>query len=268
VFNNPRFLNFIANIIMLVAILALLVGAGSWVIKQPRFNITKMVLEPKEGNTLLHVSPANIQAVIAGHIDGNFFTVDLPALKEQIEKAPWVRNVDISRVWPDGLLLRIEEHEAYAKWNENQMINTWGEIFTANRAELDSNVEYPQYNGPDGSEKLIVQRAGELATLLSPLNLHIDTMSLSDRYAWQVKLKNGLELILGRDGGAEVVDPLGGSQEAVSFAENVKRFVQAWPVLLERTKGRRIKKVDLRYTKGFAISFDQAVVNEESTEKK
>ncbi|WP_243140640.1 cell division protein FtsQ/DivIB [Pelistega ratti] len=266
-FNNPRLANFIANIIVTVTILALLIGIGYWFVHRPMFNITQMRLEPKEGNSLQHVSPANIQSAIAGYVYGNFFTVDLPELKAHIERSPWIRHVDISRMWPNGLILRIEEHEAYAKWNENQMINTWGEIFTANREELDDNVFYPQYNGPDGSEKLMVQRAGELATLLSPLNLRIETMSLSDRYAWQVKLSNGLTLILGRDGGAEVVDPLGGSQEAVSFAENVQRFVQAWPILLNKTKGRNIIRVDLRYAKGFAITFD-SVVNEESAEKK
>lgn len=266
-FNNPKVLNFIANIIMLGAVIALLLGGGYWFMHRPMFNITQMVLEPEEGNALLHVSPANIQSAIAGHVQGNFFTVDLETLKEHIEKVSWVRNVDISRVWPNGLLLRIEEHEAYAKWNENQLLNTWGEVFTANREELDDNIVYPQYNGPDGSEKLMVQRSGELATLLSPLGITIDTMSLSDRYAWHVKLSNGLELILGRDGGAEVVDPLGGKQEAISFAENVQRFVQAWPVLLSRTQGKTISKVDLRYTKGFAVTF-ATVVNEESKEKK
>lgn len=262
-FNNPRLINFIANVIMLGAVISLLVGAGYWFVHLPMFNITKMDLDSKDGNALLHVSPANIHAAIAGHIHGNFFTIDLIELKKQIESISWVRHVDISRLWPNGLLLRVEEHEAYAKWNENQLINTWGEIFTANREELDSNVFYPQYNGPDGSEKLMVQRAGELATLLSPLGLQIDTMSLSDRYAWQVKLNNGLELILGRDGGAEVIDPLGGRQGALSFAGNVKRFVQVWPVLLERTKGRTISKVDLRYTKGFAITFAPTVSEEE-----
>lgn len=247
---------------MLGAVVALLVGAGYWFIHRPMFNITKMDLDAKDGNVLLHVSPANIHSAIAGHIRGNFFTINLEELKKQIESVSWVRHVDISRLWPNGLLLRVEEHEAYAKWNENQMINTWGEVFTANREELDSSIFYPQYNGPDGSEKLMIQRAGELATLLSPLGMHIETMTLSDRYAWQVKLNNGLELILGRDGGAEVADPLGGRQGALNFAENVQRFVRVWPVLLKRTQGRVINKVDLRYTKGFAVTF-APIVNEE-----
>lgn len=266
-FKNPRFANFIANIILLGVIVALLAGGGYWLFLQPMFKINHIVLWPKQGNVLKHVSPASIQLTIAGQIKGNFFTVDLLALKKQIESSPWVRRVDISRVWPDSLLLRVEEHEAYAKWNENQLINTWGEIFTANRDELEKNIPYPQYNGPIGSERLMVQRAGELATLFSPIGLQVKEITLSDRYAWQVMLSNGLSLILGRDGGAEIVDPLGGQQEAVSFAENTRRFVQAWPVLLTRTHGRQVIKADLRYTKGFAITLAPVIISD-SKEKK
>ena len=266
-FNNPRLINFIANIIMLLASVAIVLGAAYWFVHRPMFNITQLTMEPKEGNVLEHVSPASIQSTVAGKIKGNFFTIDLNELKRQIETAPWVRHVDISRVWPNGLLLRIEEHEAYAKWNEDQLINTWAELFAANREELDADLNYPQYYGPDGSEKLVVQRAGELATLLSPLNLNISEVALSDRYAWRVTLNNGVVLIFGRDAGAELADPLGGQQGAVSFAATAQRFVQAWPVLLARSQGTKVTKVDLRYTKGFAVTFEP-VINSDSKEKK
>lgn len=265
-FNNPRLINFLANVIMLVASVAILFGAAYWFINRPMFTITQLTLEPKEGNVLKHVSPASIQSTVAGKIKGNFFTIDLNQLKRNIETAPWVRHVDISRVWPNGLLLRIEEHEAYAKWNEDQLINTWAELFSANRDELDSDINYPQYMGPEGSEKLVVQRAGELATLLSPLNLEIVEIALSERYAWRVTLSNGVVLIFGRDAGAELADPLGGQQGAVNFAATVQRFVQAWPVLLQRSPGKKVTKVDLRYTKGFAVTFEP-VVNSDSKDK-
>ena len=38
-----------------------------------------------------------------------------------------------ARIWPNVLRVRIEE-QPLALWNENQMINTWGEAFTATRA--------------------------------------------------------------------------------------------------------------------------------------
>ena len=266
-FNNPRLINFIANMIMLLASVAIVLGAAYWFIHRPMFTITQLTMEPKEGNVLEHVSPASIQSTVAGKIKGNFFTIDLNELKRNIETAPWVRHVDISRVWPNGLLLRIEEHEAYAKWNDDELINTWAELFSANREELDNDINYPQYFGPEGSERLVVQRAGELATLLSPLNLQIKEVALSERYAWRVTLSNDVVLILGRDAGAELADPLGGQQGAVSFAATAQRFVQAWPVLLERSQGKKLTKVDLRYTKGFAVTYEPAV-NSDSKEKK
>ena len=59
---------------------------------------------------------------------------------------------------------------------------------------------------------------------------------------------------MGRDPGADAVNPHGG-QGAVSFASTIERFVRTWPVLQNRIEGRKINKVDLRYTKGFALTY-------------
>ncbi|WDU47593.1 cell division protein FtsQ/DivIB [Taylorella equigenitalis] len=262
-----RLLNFIANLIMTISVFALLVGGGYYLINRPYFNISQVSLLPSRGNALNHISPASIQATINSGIDGNFFTADLNTLKEKVEALPWVRSVEINRVWPNRLVLTIEEHEAYAKWNEDMLLNTWGELFNGNRDELPEDIAYPQYYGPEGSEKLVVQRAGELATLISPLNMSIKEMHLSDRYAWNVILDNGIELVLGRDGGAELVDPYGGQQQAINFAQNVNRFVSTWPLLLDRINDRKISKIDFRYTKGFAVTFTPEIIPEETDKK-
>ena len=33
----------------------------------------------------------------------------------------------MQRVWPNTLAVYVEEHQPLALWNENEMINTWGE---------------------------------------------------------------------------------------------------------------------------------------------
>ncbi|MGB3290312.1 MAG: cell division protein FtsQ/DivIB [Burkholderiaceae bacterium] len=252
-FSDARLINFIANTLALLAVLALVVGVVAWVAQRPYFAITAIQIEPMEAESLNYVSAAGVQATIAGRVMGNFFSVDLDRTREVIETAPWVRHARIRRVWPNALRIQIEEQQPLALWNENQMINSWGEAFSANQGELPDDADLPQLNGPESSERLVVQRYAELARWFAPLNLRVQEVTLSPRYAWEVELSDGVRLSLGRDPAADVADPHGRSG-ALPFAARIERFVQIWPKLTERLDGRAISSADLRYANGFAIT--------------
>lgn len=252
-FNDARLTNFVANALALLAVLALVAGVVVWIVQRPYFAISNVRIEPMHGSTLHYVSAASVQATIAGRLVGNFFTIDLGKARQLLETVPWVRRVQVQRVWPNTLLVKVEEQQALALWNENQMINTWGEAFSANQGELPDDAQLPHFYGPELSERLVVQRYAELARWLAPLNLRVTRITLSPRYAWDVDLSNGLRLNLGRDPAADVADPHGRSG-ALPFAARIERFVNAWPALLRRLDGRAVSSADLRYPNGFAIS--------------
>jgi cell division protein FtsQ len=253
VFSDARLTNFIANTLALMAVLAMLVGVVVWIGQRPYFALERIQIEPMQTDTLNYVSPATVRATIAGKLSGNFFSVSLDDTRALIETVPWVRHARIRRVWPDALSVQIEEQQPLALWNENQMINTWGEAFTANQGELADDAGLPQLNGPATSERLVVQRYAEIARWFAPLNLRVQEVTLSPRYAWEVRLSDGMHLSLGRDPAADVADPHGRSG-ALPFAERIERFVQAWPHLADRLDGRAISNADLRYSNGFAIT--------------
>ena len=134
------------------------------------------------------------------------------------------------------------------------MINTWARAFTANQGELDDDLSLPQFEGPQGNEGLVVTRYAELERWFAPLGVSVKQLSLSDRLAWEVTLSNGLTMALGRDPGAEAPDPQGGVPGALPFADRIERFVQAWPIINQKTGGRAVTHADLRYPNGFAIT--------------
>ena len=251
--NDARIINFVANTLALLAVLAMLVGVVVWVMHRPYFAIERIQIEPMQADTLNYVSTASVQATIAGQVAGNFFTIDLNKTRQLLETVPWVRHASIRRVWPNALDVQLEEQQPLALWNEDQMINTWGEAFSANQGELSDDANLPQFNGPENSERLVVQRYAELARWFAPLNVSVSEVSLSPRYAWSVGLSDGTRLSLGRDPAADVADPHGRSG-ALPFAARIERFVQAWPTLAQRLEGRKIQSADLRYANGFAIS--------------
>ena len=251
--NDARTTNLIANTLAVLAVAAMLIAGVVWVAQRPYFTLSAIELESMPDTELHYVSTGAVRSAIAGRVKGNFFTVDLDDAREIFESVPWVRHATVRRIWPNVLRVRIEEQQPLALWNENQMINTWGEAFTANTGEVDDDTVLPQFSGPDGTEALVVQRYAELARWFAPLDMHVEQLELSPRYAWRVVLSNGMLLDLGRDPGADAPDPHG-LPGALPFAARIQRFVQAWPAVSGRLEGRTITQADLRYPNGFALA--------------
>lgn len=266
--NEARLINAAANLLMVLAVLALLAGALVWVVRLPAFDIKRIVIAPSTEAQFQYVSPDVVRSAIAGRLKGNFFSMGLQQAREAFESAPWVRQVSVRRVWPNELHVDIEEQQPLAFWNENQMINTWGEVFTANRAVLAEDMKLPQFYGPEGSESLMVQRYAELGQWFERLGVEVEQLTLNNRYALQAQLSNGVTLMLGRDPGAETADPQAGVPGAVPFGERIERFVRNWPQAVAQLQGKTVERVDLRYPDGFAITLAQAPTPVNSINKK
>jgi cell division protein FtsQ len=96
----------------------------------------------------------------------------------------------------------------------------------------------PLFVGPAGSEHEMAIRYRRFAALLVPLAAPLERMVLTQRYAWQLRLAGGLDVMLGRDG---------------DLAEQrLQRFVAVYDATLKRIP-RRHEYVDLRYPNGFAL---------------
>ena len=253
-FQDARLINFIANSLALLAVGALLLGVVVWVAHRPYFAISSLRLAAAEdGAELRYVTASSINEAIKGKLRGNFFFIDLNETRQLIETTPWVRHARVQRVWPDALTIYVEEHQPLALWNDNEMINTWGEAFPAYADDLPEGTQLPQLRGPEDSERLVVQRYAEVARWFAPLQMRVNELALSPRYAWEVSLSDGMRLTLGRDPAADIADPHGRSG-ALPFAARIERFVEAWPRLAQSVNGRAVAHADLRYPNGFAIT--------------
>lgn len=250
---DARVINFFANVLILLAVSALLAGLLVWVAQRPYFAVTRLTIEPVRGGDLRFVSASTVQTTMGDRLHGNFFFINLERVRELMESTPWVRQARIRRIWPNTLQVQLEEQQPLAFWNEDQMLNTWGEPFTASLDGLTDNLQLPRLNGPEASERLVVQRYAEIVRWFAPLDLQVREVTLSPRYAWEVLLAGGVRLALGRDPAADAADPHGRSG-ALTFASRIERFVQAWPALMKRLDGRALASADLRYPNGFAIS--------------
>ena len=229
----------------------MLIGILVWLSQRPVFTLKQVMIEPVQGQTLRHINKPTVRQQVLETVQGNFFSVRLESVKRGFESMPWVRHANVRRVWPNSLVVSIEEQSAFATWDgvdSQKLINRHGEIFSGRVTELPEDARLLDFNGPDDSGKEVMRLYEKANAWFKPWNAEVTSLSLSDRYAWHVKLSNGMKLEFGRDEE---------SSDKSLTEERVSRLFKYWPEVQEKW-ANRIDAVDLRYANGFAVHLASA----------
>lgn len=250
-----RTLNATANALFGLVALALVSCCLWWVAQRPYFTLKVIRIEGAEQAQLRHINPLTVRSAVLARIKGNFFTANLDTVRQTFESVPWVRKATIRRDWPNQLTVTLEEHTPLGTWGEDgRLLSTKGDVFTANLAEAEEDANLLAFNGPPGSEKEVVARLNDLNEWFAPLNLSAEALSLSGRYAWTVKLSNGVTVEFGRE------------KSSTTLKERVDRLVGIYPQLLARLQDR-IESIDMRYPNGLALKAQGLKVGSDSKKK-
>ncbi|MBS1154253.1 MAG: cell division protein FtsQ [Proteobacteria bacterium] len=225
--DKPQLLTWLANLLTALALLLLFYAVLFLVIHSPLFPVRRIAVE----GDMSHVTREQLQYVVKNELKGTFFTLDLDKTRQAFEKLPWVRRVEVRRYWPDRLEVNIEEHQAVARWGTAALLNSYGERFDAASGD-----PLPVLEGPDGTEKQLVDGYRQFRDALAPLGKQPTHVWLSERRAWRLELDRQLTVEIGRDDGVD----------------RLQRFVTAYPNSLARLE-QPFEYVDLRYPNGFAV---------------
>jgi len=226
--DNVPLLRITANLLFGLSLVLALYGAARYVLHLPVFPLNTVSLS----KTPTHVPVELIQRVVHEQIKGNFFTVDLAHARAAFEQLPWVRKVSVRRKFPWSLEVDLEEHVAFARWNEKELVNTYGEVFAENSGQV-----LPEFVGQPNTSSQMKILYDEFNKELSPMKQQINRINLSPRFSWQVRLNNGMVLELGRE----------------QMQQRLARFVEVYPYSLPRLP-HAVTHVDLRYRNGFATN--------------
>lgn len=252
--HDVRALNATASFLTAVTVLAALISGVWWLSQRPMFALGSVTVESMYGIELKHVNELTVRNGVLGKIRGNFFTANLEQVRATFETVPWVRRATVRREWPNALVVEVEEHEALGTWGEDgRLLSVKGDVFTANVAETEDEQGLPAFDGPVGSEKEVLARFNELRTAFAQVELVPQELSLSNRYAWTVKLDNGMSVALGRE------------QDRNTLRKRVQRLVGVYPQLVARLQEGRIDTIDMRYPNGLALSSAALTVPADAT---
>jgi cell division protein FtsQ len=235
---DVRLMNAIAAAVFGLALVALVAAGFAWVARRPAFQFSDVRLE----GDLQRNSVTTVRANAMPHLAGNFFTMDLGHTRAAFEQVPWVRHAVVRRVWPDKLVVALEEHQPVALWegdeNSDKMVNSHGEVFEANVGDVEDD-SLPQFAGPEGTSAQVLEMYRRLQPVLSQLDTEVTALRLSGRGSWKVDLDNGAAIELGR-----------GTQEEVT--ERTTRFVRTLPQMLHKFNAP-LESADLRHAEGYAV---------------
>ncbi|HSH54261.1 MAG TPA: cell division protein FtsQ/DivIB [Methylotenera sp.] len=225
--DRPTLLNWTANLLFALSVVVMLYAVLYVVVHLPIFPLR----EVKVDGQLSHVSREQVKLIVAKHLKGNFFTLDLVKARDAFEKLPWARNVSVRRRWPDKLEVVIEEHHALARWGSIALVNTHGELFHAA-----SGSDLPVFYGPGDGVIEVASQYGEFSKALKVANLDIANLALTPRRAWKITTTNGMVVELGR----------------IEMQARLEKFAKVYSSTIAGLN-KKIAYADLRYPNGFAV---------------
>lgn len=223
-----------ALVLMLVA---LLIGSATWALRNWLLSPTTLpIREVNVRGELTHVPPARVRAAVNPFLHAGFFGLNLRGISAALEVLPWVAHVDVRRVWPDALDIRIEQQHPVASWNGDALLNARGTVFRPSRDSFPKGL--PTLSGPSGKELDLMKRYETVNGLFGKAGLRVIGVREDARRAFSLRLNNGIEIVIGRDW-------------------DMKRMARMIAVYRHVLVGKTadIARIDLRYTNGFAVAW-------------
>ena len=187
------------------------------------------------------VTAGRLEGVVRDFLPAGVLSADLDAMRAALRAIEWIDRVSVERRWPDELRVAVTEQVPAARWGDSGLLNVRGELFVREARHVP--VELPRLEGPDGSEWEVAQRYLSVRDRLLKAGFVLSALTLDARGSWHAELSNGIEVRLGRE----------------DSDRRLERFVEiVAPLIAARAAG--VAYVDMRYSNGFAIGWQNAAV--------
>ena len=220
--------------LMAVLVTTVIIAGSLWVMKPVTLPIKQVYIEGE----FLRLDTNRMQELVSDKVRGGFFNIDVTAIRNTLVALPWVKEVSVHRIWPDGLRLVVNEQTAVVRWNETGLLNDQGHYFAPEKDSFPHGLSVLE--GPEDSQKLLLEK---FKLLKQFYGLSIVSLRLNERRAWQFELDNGLSVVLGRK----------------DFENRIDRFVY----MVINNLGEKLsqaEEIDMRYTNGFAVRWKQRAI--------
>lgn len=226
------------RMVLWLVVLGGIAGAGHWGWRWMQRPDVMPLNRVAVNGEMAHLQRDQLEAVVSMAVWGNFLTVDIEKVRAAAVSLPWVERASVRRVWPDGLEIRVEEREPFARWGEAALINAQGEVFHPD--SLEGLEDMPLLEGRDERGPEVISRYRSLRAVLSGAGEGLRRLRLDDRGGWSLWLGNGLEIVLGKEDTEARIDRV------------------VWLLNQMGDETQQLERIDARYANGMAIRWKPA----------
>lgn len=178
-----------------------------------------------------------LQAVVGGLGEQQFYQADLTAITDTFLKISWVDKVSIHRDWQKGIVATVRPKTAVANFGSEQLLDVSGTVFvSANKAELQESRTRLYGNGEHA--QTIMQKTQKVNEWFTPLGLTVEDVILTPRHTWLIRFDTGLRI---------TVDYERTDEKLYTLSELLRQG--RMPVAIGE-----IAAIDLRYKDGFSFT--------------
>ncbi len=125
--------------VAMIALAALILLVGS-VMAYDKFTGSQLfILKEIELQGAKQATPEELQRTLEPYKSRSLWQLDLQMIRATLEKNPWVREAEVSRVLPDSLRVTIHEREPVAPWHTPNNAVVWVDRDGRSLGELDFN---------------------------------------------------------------------------------------------------------------------------------
>lgn len=217
----------IRNVLAMTMLLA--IGLAAWSVWQ---QLDRPVRAVRVEGPLSVAEQQAIRRVVSESLEPGILSLDLEDLGRRIRSLSWPRTVQVRRVWPDGLAIRVEKESVVAAWGDGGYLNSAGKVVKL--AEGSEGV--PTLSTSMAPPRRAMEVYQMLASRLQPRGFRIVRLEENELGEWLLTLERGVTVALGN----EAVGP------------RLGRFVRAWERGLN-ARADEIAHVDTRYGNGVAV---------------
>ena len=185
---------------------------------------------------LKRVSTKSIENNTKNLLTKGFLSFNASEIKKKLETLDWVQSVEIVRIWPNKIDIRIMEETLVGIWNNDLILNSSGKLYVVDQRSIPENI--PQLNGPKGSERDVMTLFIKIDSLLIGRGLYLEAITLDARGSWSFTIKPKIEIKLGK----------------TEINQKLERFFLALDQSL-LAKIHKVSYIDLRYSEGLAVSW-------------
>jgi cell division protein FtsQ len=194
---GPQKVNWTWGVKLLLLIVLAMAGVIGWQAIQPWMQrpLQQIILQ----TDIPAAEKVALQAQLNTHLSDSFFGADLQLIRQEVESHPWVNDAKVSRIWPNRLMVEAPQQIFMARWKGGGLINHLGELVFVEPHQAAGFEGLPTLSGPKGNAWAMSELYREMSWLVGRDDLTIDDLTMAQRGAVELRLHNGIILLLGRD---------------------------------------------------------------------